>query len=94
MLKSELNLKQRLLAVSLYILVLVILSGLVTDTWVPTEGGRRLSFFSALGLYFFTHLSLPYFVAPRDSFANSATAALLLATTDLSSISLVPRFPR
>lgn len=89
MLKSELTLKQRLLATLIYILLLELFSGLVTGIWIPTEGGRSLWFFSAVGLYFFTHLSSPFFVAPRDSLATSATSALLLATTDLGAVTLL-----
>jgi hypothetical protein len=84
MLKTELNLKRRLIAVILYFLVLELTSGFVTGIWVPAEGGRSLWFYSAIGLYFFTHLTSPYFIAPRDALANSATSALLLATTSLT----------
>lgn len=86
MLKSKLTLKQRLLALSVYIISLVLLSGIVTSIWIPTDGGKSLWFFSAIGLFFFTHLSAPFFVPPRDSLANSLTSALLFATTDLGSI--------
>jgi len=89
MLKSQLTLKQRLLALSGYVLILVLLSGSVTGIWIPTGGGKSLWFFSAIGLFFFTHLSSPFFVPPRDSLANSLTSALLLATTDLGLIALL-----
>ncbi|HUW96124.1 MAG TPA: DUF87 domain-containing protein [Anaerolineae bacterium] len=89
MLKSELTLKQRLLATSIYILLLELLSGFATGIWIPTEGGKSLWFFSAIGLYFFTHLSSPFFAAPRDSLAASSTSALVLATVDLGSVSLL-----
>lgn len=87
--KSELTLKQRLLATSIYILLLELLSGFATGIWIPTEGGKSLWFFSAIGVYFFTHLSSPFFITPRDSLATASTSALLLATVDLGSASVL-----
>jgi uncharacterized protein len=87
--KAKLTLRQRLLAVALYILSILVLSRLITKSWIPMAGGKDLWFFSAIGYYFFSHLSSPFFVTPRDSLANSLSSALLLATTDLAS---VPQF--
>ena len=84
--QTVLTLKQRLVSIFLYLAAITLVSSLITNTWFPTEGGKSLWFFGAIGLFFFTRLSSPFFVAPRDSLANSATAALLLATIDLSSI--------
>jgi len=88
-LKSELTLRQRVLTISIYIILLELVSGLVTGIWIPTEGGKSLWFFSAIGLYFFTHLSTPFFAPPRDSLATSATSAFVLAATDLGSVALL-----
>jgi hypothetical protein len=85
--RTVLTLKQRLVSLFFYLAALAILSALITNTWFPTEGGKSLWFFGAIGLIFFTRLSSPFFVAPRDSLANCAAAALLLATIDLSSVS-------
>ena len=51
-----------------------------------TEGGKSIWFYIALGFFFFTHLTSPYFVTPKDSLVNSLTSALLLATVNLTSI--------
>ncbi len=83
---SSLTLRQRLLSLLVYIGALVIVSGIVTETWFPSEGGKSVWFFAAIALFFFTRLSSPFFVTPRDSLANSATAALLLATVDLDPV--------
>lgn len=89
MLKSELTLRQRLLAISIYISLLVLISRFVTGSWIPTEGGKSLWFFSAIGMYFFTHFSSPFFITPRDALATASTSALLLATVDLGSVSVL-----
>ena len=80
---DNLTLKTRLIALGIYSLTLVLLSGFVTGRWLPGGGGESLWFFSAIGLWFYTRLSTPFFVKPRDSLATCATAALLLATVDL-----------
>lgn len=83
---EDLSLRQRILATFIYSIILILISGLITSDWVPSEGGKGLWFFSAMGLFFFTHLSSPIFIAPRDALANSFTSALLLATTSLQGI--------
>jgi len=85
---ASLTLKQRLVSLLLYVVALTLLSGFATGIWFPTEGGKSIWFFCAIGLFFFSRLSSPFFVTPRDSLANCATAALLLATVDLSSVSV------
>jgi hypothetical protein len=86
---SSLTLKQRLLSLLFYVFALTLLSGFVTGFWLPSGGGKSMWFFCAIGLFFFTRLSSPFFVPPRDSLASCATAALLLATVDLTSISIL-----
>lgn len=83
---NDLTLKQRLVVLSLYLLILILISGFVTGVWFPKEGGKGLWFYSALGLLFFTRLSSPFFIKPRDSLASSVTVALLLATVDLTPV--------
>jgi len=87
--QTGLTLKQRLLSLLIYIIALILLSGFVTGMWIPTEGGKSLWFYSSIGLFFFTRLTSPFFVTPKDSLANSATAALLLATIDMQYISIL-----
>ena len=82
----ELSQKQRFLIVVIYILIIFILNNLITGVWIPIENGKNLWLFSSIGFFFFTYLSTPYFVPPRDSFATSTTSALLLATIYLDSI--------
>jgi len=83
---NDLTLKQRLVVLSLYLLILIFISGFVTGVWFPKEGGKGLWFYSALGLLFFTRLSSPFFIKPRDSLASSVTVALLLVTVDLTPV--------
>jgi len=84
--KSELSITQRLISLIIYLVILIIISGVVTGVWIPTEGGKSIWFYIALGFFFFTHLTSPYFVTPKDSLVNSLTSALLLATVNLTSI--------
>jgi len=83
---DDLTLKQRLITLLFYFLILVFISGFVTDIWFPKGGGKSLWFYSAIGLLFFTRLSSPFFIKPRDSLASSITVALLLATVDLTPV--------
>jgi len=83
---NDLTLKQRLITLLFYFLILVFISGFVTDIWFPKGGGKSLWFYSAIGLLFFTRLSSPFFIKPRDSLASSITVALLLATVDLTPV--------
>jgi len=83
---DNLTLKQRIITLLFYLLILVFVSGFITDIWFPNGGGKSLWFYSAIGLLFFTRLSSPFFVKPRDSLASSITVALLLATLDLTSV--------
>jgi len=83
---DNLTLKQRIITLLFYFLILVFVSGFITDIWFPNGGGKSLWFYSAIGLLFFTRLSSPFFVKPRDSLASSITVALLLATVDLTSV--------
>lgn len=81
--KSELTLSERLIALLGYVILLTVASGLITGIWIPTGGLDSAWYFAAIGLVFFTELSAPFFVPPRDSLVNSVTSALLLATLDL-----------
>ena len=83
---DNLTLKQRIITLLFYFLVLFFVSGFITDIWFPNGGGKSLWFYSAIGLLFFTRLSSPFFVKPRDSLASSISVALLLATLDLTSV--------
>ena len=84
---SQLGLRLRLVAVLIYLLSLVVISGLATGTWFPDGTGKSLWLLAAIGMVLFTRLTAPFFATPRDSLANSATAALLLATVDLHNVS-------
>jgi len=81
--KSELTITERLVALTGYVIILTIASYLITGIWIPTGGLESAWYFASIGLLFFTELSAPFFVPPRDSLANSVTSALLLATLDL-----------
>jgi len=83
---NDLTLKQRLVTLLFYFLILIFISGFVTDIWFPKGGGKSLWFYSAIGLLFFTRLSSPFFIKPRDSLASGVTVALLLATVDLTPV--------
>ncbi len=83
---KELSLWQRLLSLCIYIVLLYVVGGLITGIWIPTGGGESIWLIGAIGLFFFTHISAPFFVTPRDSLVNCAAAALVLATIDLSSV--------
>jgi hypothetical protein len=87
--RPELTIRERLVALFGYVVALTAVGGLVTGIWLPTGGLKSAWYFGAIGLVFFTHLSAPFFVPPRDSLVNSATASLLLATTDLQSVGIL-----
>ena len=84
--KPHLNLTQRLSLLGIYIVALEVLSGIITGRWFPQSGGEGLWFISAVGLLFFTRLTSPFFIKPRDAVSRGGTAALLLATLNLESI--------
>src|SRR5688572_20440222 len=78
-----LTLPQRVTALAVYIFLLMLVSRLVTGVWMPPSGGKNLWFVSSIGLWFFTQLSTPFFVKPRDAVARSALTALTLGIVDL-----------
>lgn len=80
------TIKKRLISLALYLLILYTSMGLITGNWIPVDGGKSLWFYSGIALYFFTNLTAPFFATPKDSLANAATSALLLATIDFSSV--------
>src|SRR6266478_5128117 len=82
--RDYLTLRQRLFALSIYILSLSFVCRVITGVWIPPSGGKSLWFFSSIALWFFTRLSAPFFVRPRDAVARSAVAALQLGVIDLS----------
>lgn len=84
--RSHLTLPQRLTLVGAYLISLEILNGLITGDWLPQGGGRSLWFFSAIGFLFFTRLSAPFLIRPRDAVVRAGTSALLLATLDMGAI--------
>lgn len=84
--KSELTTRERLIALLGYVVALTVAGRLITGTWLPSGGLKSAWYFGAIGLVFFTHLSAPFFVPPRDSLVNGATSALLLATTDFQAV--------
>jgi uncharacterized protein len=84
--KQYLTLKERFLVLTIYIASLVITSKVITGSLMPPSGGKNLWFISAVGLWFFTQLSAPFFVKPRDAVARSAAVALQLGVVDLSSV--------
>lgn len=87
--KSDLTITERLIALLGYVIVLTVASGLITGTWIPTGGLESVWYFAAIALVFFTELSAPFFVPPRDSLVNSVTSALLLATLDLQAAEIL-----
>jgi uncharacterized protein len=50
---------------------------------LPTGGLESVWFLSATALWFFSLLSAPYFVPPRDAVVNAVAAACILVTSDL-----------
>src|SRR5687768_7053542 len=84
--KQYLTLKERFLVLTIYIASLAITSKVITGSLMPPSGGKNLWFISAVGLWFFTQLSAPFFVKPRDAVARSAAVALQLGVVDLSSV--------
>src|SRR6266446_3540387 len=84
--RDYLTLRQRLFALSIYILSLSFVCRVITGVWIPPSGGKSLWFFSSIALWFFTRLSAPFFVRPRDAVARSAVAALQLGVIDLTTV--------
>ena len=81
--------KQRLLALVLYIVLLFAISLAVTGTVFPTSAGQRLWVLSAIGMWFFSLISAPWFRPPRDSLANCVAAALLMSLLDFQGVILL-----
>jgi hypothetical protein len=77
---------ERLLALAIYAVVLVLLCRMVTGKWFPEESGQKLWLVSGLGLWFFALISAPWFRPPRDSLANAVSAALLLTLLDFRGV--------
>lgn len=84
--KNSMTVKKRLIVILVYVSFLMVISKLVTGTWIPTTAGKNLWFFNSVALWFFTGLSAPFFVKPKDAVARSATAAFQLSILDLSAI--------
>lgn len=80
--------KQRLIALILYVLLLFFVSWAVTGRGFPATSGQRLWMLSAIGLWFFSLISAPWFRPPRDSLANSVSAALLMSLLDFDTVVL------
>jgi hypothetical protein len=81
--------KQRLAALALYIILLLLLSFLVTDEFLPSSSGKRLWLLSGLGLFFLSLLSAPWFRPPRNALVNAVTSALLLSSLDFGNVLLL-----
>lgn len=59
---------------------------LATGLLLPNSGLESLWLLSGISLWLFSLLSSPWFRPPKDTFANSVTAGVLLVTADLSSL--------
>ncbi len=55
-----------------------------TNRLLPTGGIESVWLLSAFALWFFSLLSAPWFIPPRDALANSIAAAAILIAVDLS----------
>jgi len=86
---SYLSQKNRLIALGIYVLLLVLVCKLVSGEWFPAESGKRLWFLSGIGLWVFVLLSAPWFRPPRDSLANAVVAGLLLSFLDFQGVNLL-----
>lgn len=54
------------------------------DRWLPGGGLESVWLLSTLAFWFFSLLSAPWFVPPRDALANAVAAAAILVTIDLA----------
>jgi hypothetical protein len=75
---------------STILLINVLVSWIVyyvsTGDFLPDGGLPAVWLISAFGFWFFSLLSSPWFVPPRDALANTLGATAILLTTDLSSL--------
>lgn len=55
-----------------------------TQRWLPSGGLESVWLLSAFALWFFSLLSAPWFIPPRDALANAIAAGAVLVTIDLS----------
>lgn len=85
-LAADLNQKERLALLALYLLSLLLVGRLATGEFVPSDSGQRLWLLSGIALWFFVLISAPWFSPPRDALANSFTAALLLSLLDFRGV--------
>jgi uncharacterized protein len=78
------TLAERTKAVFANILIFYIALMWASGNLLPTGGLESVWFLSATALWFFSLLSAPYFVPPRDAIANAIAAACILVTADLT----------
>jgi len=78
------TLAERIKAVFANILIFYIALMWASGNPLPTGGLESVWFLSGTALWFFSLLSAPYFVPPRDAIANAIAAACILVTADLT----------
>ncbi len=59
---------------------------LSSGRWMPGGALDSAWFFASVALWFVTLLSAPWFVPPRDAFANAIASIIFLTTLDLSHV--------
>jgi len=88
---SEKSLKQnhRVIVLVVNIILLAVFYRFMFNSWFPTSGAQDLWMFSIVGYWIFSLVVAPYFVPPRDALGYTLTVAIILATADLSSITIL-----
>jgi len=59
-----------------------------SDQWLPTGGLESVWLLSGLSMWLLSLLSAPWFVPPRDAFANGIAALCILVTADLAAVAV------
>src|SRR6266487_2632423 len=66
-----------------YGILAYVLSGVVTDDWLPAGPQNGLWFLSVIGMFAFRLLTSPFFPRPKDSLVAAGTGAVVLWAVDL-----------
>jgi uncharacterized protein len=82
--RLQTTLADRTIALGANVAVFYICLYAVSGNWLPTGGLESVWFLCGLALWFFTLLSAPWFVPPKDALANAITAMAILVTADLT----------
>jgi hypothetical protein len=79
---------QRLAALALYTMAMLVVSRAVTGEWLQGDSAGRLWLLSGAALWSFGLMPTPRFTPPRAALATSLSAALLLGTPDLQAVGM------